>query len=73
MNKNDEQARQAFGKHIAEVRKQHGITQAELAARIGWLSQSHIARIEAGKYSTGLDHLMAIAEAMGMKLEFVKQ
>lgn len=69
---------------MAEMRKQAewtddqgvhrtGMTQAELAERVGWLSQSHIARIESGKYSTGLDHLQAIANAMGFRLAFVKR
>jgi transcriptional regulator with XRE-family HTH domain len=47
------------------------MTQAELAALVGTLSQSHIARIEAGRYSVGFDHLQAISEALGGNVDIV--
>jgi transcriptional regulator with XRE-family HTH domain len=78
----NEQERARIGQRIAELRKQaewtdsagikrHGMTQAELAALVGTLSQSHIARIEAGRYSVGFDHLQAIAEALGGNVDIV--
>ena len=60
-----------IGRRIAEIRKEGGLTQTQLAERCG-LQQAHIARIEAGRYSVGLDTLALIAEAMGMAIDFVK-
>lgn len=59
-----------YGQHIAYLRKQRGMTQQQLADAVG-VSREHIARIEAGKYSVGLDILVKVAKAMDMKLEFV--
>jgi len=60
-----------IGQRIAELRKEHGMTQTQLAERCG-LQQAHIARIEAGRYSVGLDTLTQIADALGMVIDFVK-
>lgn len=65
----DEQ-RKRIGQRIAAVRKEKGLTQAELAERSGY-AQSHIARIEAGRYSVGFDTMEEIAEAMGKKVDLV--
>lgn len=59
-----------IGQRIAELRKERGLTQTQLAERCG-LQQAHIARIEAGRYSVGLDTLAQIADAMGMKIDFI--
>ena len=79
MDKDEERKR--IGRRVAEVRKnvewtdgqgirRKGMTQAELAERCG-LAQSHIARIEAGKYSVGFDTLQQIAEALGGVIDIV--
>lgn len=60
-----------IGRRIADLRKENGLTQAQLAERCG-LQQAHIARIELGKYSVGLDTLAQIAAAMGMTVDFVR-
>ena len=59
-----------IGQRIAELRKEQGMTQTQLAERCG-LQQAHIARIETGRYSVGLDTLAQIATALGMKVDFV--
>lgn len=56
------------GKAIARIRKEIGITQQELSERTG-LSRSHIAEIEAGRYSPTLKTLELIAEACNKKLK----
>lgn len=66
---NDEE-RKRIGQRIAELRKEQGMTQAQLAERCG-LQQAHIARIETGRYSVGLDTLAQIATALGMRVDFV--
>lgn len=64
------QERQRIGQRIAQLRKERGITQQELAERTG-MQQGNIARIEAGKYSARFDTLQTIAEAMGLTVDFV--
>ena len=66
----NEQERQRIGQHIAQLRKEKGMTQQDLANRVE-MQRSHIARIEAGLYSVGLDTLTAIAQALGKRLAFV--
>jgi transcriptional regulator with XRE-family HTH domain len=46
------------------------MSQAQLAEATG-LKQPNIARIEAGKYSTTLDLLTTIADALGVKVDFI--
>ena len=79
MNKDNERKR--IGQRIAALRKEvewtdgqgirrKGMTQGELAERCG-LAQSHIARIEAGRYSVGFDTLQAIAEGLGGNVDVI--
>lgn len=63
--------RKRIGRRIAEIRKEQNMTQAQLAERCG-IAQAHIARIETGRYSVGLDTLAQIAAAMGMSVDFIK-
>ena len=64
--------RERIGKLISELRKEKNMTAEELAAKTG-LQRPNISRIEAGKYSTGLDLLSKIAEALDCKVDFVKK
>lgn len=59
-----------IGRRIADIRKEQALTQAQMAERCG-LQQAHIARIEQGKYSVGIDTLALIAEALGRKIDFI--
>ena len=68
INKDDERLR--IGRRIAEIRKESGATQAQLAERCG-LQQAHIARIENGKFSVGIDTLAQIADALGARIEII--
>lgn len=63
--------RQRIGRRIAELRKEQNLTQAQLAERCG-IQQAHIARIETGRYSVGLDTLAQIATALGRSIDFVE-
>ena len=67
-----EEERVRIGLRIAELRKQQHLTQKELGERCG-LQDSHIARIEKGRYSVGLDTLQRIADALGRKIDFVEK
>ena len=62
-------AREAFAiaERVREARERGGMTQAELAARIG-STQPALARLEAGGVTPSLDMLHRIAEALGLEL-----
>ncbi len=62
-------AKDAFelGERVRGAREKLGITQAQLAARIG-STQPAVARLEAGGVSPSLDTLRKIAHALGFEL-----
>ena len=62
-------AKKAFeiAERIRRARERRGMTQAELAARIG-STQPALARLEAGGVTPNLDTLQRIAEALGLEL-----
>lgn len=68
----NEQERIRLGLRIAELRKERGWTQGELAERCG-LGRSHIVRIEQGAYNIQLDTLALVAEAFGMSVELIEK
>ncbi len=66
----NKQERERIGQRIAEIRREHGITQLELAERTG-IRREHVCRIEQGRYSVGFDALQTIAEALGKRIDFI--
>lgn len=64
--------RERIGKRIAEIRKSKGLSQAKLAGLTD-IAPGNIARIETGRYSTGIDLLSKIADALGYKLDFIEK
>lgn len=67
---NKEEERQRIGQRIADLRKQKGMTQQDLADITG-NQRNHISRIESGKYSVGFDTLQTIAEALDADIRIV--
>ena len=67
-----ENERRRIGNRIAQLRKEKGITQEQLAEMTG-LRQPNIARIELGKYSIGFDILQTIAEALGCDVDLIEK
>ena len=63
--------RDDIGKRIAELRKERKLSQVDLAQKTG-LDKGHIARIELGRYSVGLDTLQKIADALNVKIELIE-
>ena len=59
-----------IGSRIAQLRKARGMTQEELAAATG-IRQEHLSRIEAGRYSVGIDTLAKIAEGLGCYIDII--
>jgi transcriptional regulator with XRE-family HTH domain len=56
-----------LGGTIKKKRTEKGLTQAQLAEKSG-LQQSHISRLEAGRYSPSWKTLGKIAEALGIEI-----
>lgn len=69
MIKNEGQ-RQRIGARIAQLRREQQLTQRELGEKCG-LADTHIARIEKGRYSVGFDTLQAIAEGLNKTVDIV--
>lgn len=62
----------AFGLRVKELRKEKGLTQSELAEKIG-LSNNFIGMIERGERNTSVDKIFKLAKAFNMTLaEFFK-
>lgn len=56
------------GRFLAEARRRHGLSQSELADRVG-MPQTNISRIERDKGSPSLSTLNRLLEAMGETLQ----
>jgi transcriptional regulator with XRE-family HTH domain len=63
--------RERIGQRIAALRKERGLSQQELAEMTG-LKQQSVARIETGRFSTGIDILGNIADALGGSVEIIE-
>ncbi|MFI3304293.1 MAG: helix-turn-helix transcriptional regulator [Rikenellaceae bacterium] len=61
-----------MGQLICEARKKEKITQSELAQRIG-SSKSYISKVENGTIECGIAIFYQIIQALGLRLELVKQ
>lgn len=59
-----------IGARIAEIRKEQGMTQAQLAEKCG-MHSPNIARIETGSYGITLNVLEKIAQALGKRVDLV--
>lgn len=62
--------RAAIGKRLEELRKQRGLSQEDLAAVTGFKYQN-IGRIERAVYSTGIDLIGLICDALNCRIEIV--
>ncbi len=62
--------RKRIGRDIAELRKQLGKTQQDVAEHAS-LQRNHVSRIEQGRYSVGFDTLQAISEALDADIRIV--
>jgi len=57
----------AIGSRLRELRKERGLTQAELARQIG-IQQSDLSRMEKGEYRVSLDNLFKILSVFDLDL-----
>lgn len=59
----DKEYLRAFGQHIQELRKELGISQAELAFRIGF-HRTYVGMIERGERNITLSNLLRLAKGL---------
>lgn len=57
--------RRAFGRRVALLRRERGLSQERLALDAG-LDRSYMGRIERGEVSVSLDKIWGIADALGV-------
>ena len=62
--------RESIGRQIREASNAQGLTIRQLADKCG-LSNSHIARIESGRYAVTIDSIGVIASALGLDLVLI--
>lgn len=55
---------------IIEVRAKEGVTQEELALRVG-TQKSNISRLESGTYNPSLDFLTKVAHSLGKEMQII--
>lgn len=60
--------REKIGNRIAEIRKQRGLTQAELSEITG-LQRVNISKIENGRYNVSIDILQKICNSLDCELK----
>ena len=60
------------GRRVKEIRKKCGLTQKQLAERMGF-PPSMIATIERGRYNFKIETLSTVARALGCEIDFVEK
>ena len=61
-------ANRTCGKRLSQIRREQGITQVELAKKLG-VPQSFISKVETGERSLRVYEQFAYAEALGITIE----
>lgn len=61
-----------FGKKLRKIRKDKGVSQQDLAERLGYRTNSYIADIEKGKFIPSAKRLKEIAKALGVSFSGIK-
>jgi transcriptional regulator with XRE-family HTH domain len=62
-----ENPRESVVRQLKNYRKDQGMTQAELAERVG-TRKSNISRLESGRYNPSLDFLVKVADGLGRQI-----
>ena len=63
--------RKYIGCKITKLRKEKGLTQEQLSQMTG-LDRANIAKIENGRYNTGIDIIGKICDALGCRIDIVE-
>ena len=65
-------ARQMIAHQLSSLRRRAGLTQQQLADKVG-CSQQTIARLERGRHDAGVGFVAEVAEALGCELKIVEK
>jgi len=60
----------ACGKRIKELRIQHGLTQSQLAEKLG-IFEKHVSKLELGQHGGSVDLLIQICEFFGVATDYL--
>lgn len=60
-----------FGEKLRKARLEHGLTQGELAQRLGLASHSHIAKLEANEDAPSLNLAVRVARILQISTEYL--
>ncbi|MCD8146365.1 MAG: helix-turn-helix domain-containing protein [Clostridiales bacterium] len=60
-----------FGKRLQSARKMRGLTQVELAERLGLSSSQHISKIERGEKTCSIDLLVELSCVLHVSTEYL--
>lgn len=63
-----EERLRVLGSAIARMRENRGLSQAELARRLGYTNHAHLSRVESGKKAPSIEMLFEIADALDVHL-----
>jgi transcriptional regulator with XRE-family HTH domain len=55
-----------FGKKLRKLRESKGVTQQQLAEKLGFVSNSYVSEVESGKFIPSREKLRKIAKALGV-------
>jgi len=70
IDKMEQNENERIGRRIAELRKERGLTQMQLAQKVGMFS-NNLSRIESGKHAISITALAKIAKALDVKIELI--
>jgi transcriptional regulator with XRE-family HTH domain len=60
-----------FGEKLRYLRRGQKVTQAELAARLGVITQSYVSHLEAGRKEPSIEVAIQIADTFGVTLDYL--
>ena len=61
---------EVIARNLSVARKMVGLTQADVAERVGWSSHSILSQIEAGKRRVPVDELSELARVYGKSIDW---
>ena len=60
-----------FGQKLQHVRRSKQLTQAQLAAQLGTVTQSYISHLEAGRKEPSIEFVLMVADAFNISLDYL--
>jgi transcriptional regulator with XRE-family HTH domain len=61
----------SFGAKLRQIRQQHGVSQTELAQRLGLAAHAHISLLERAHHEPSIDLVVALADHFGVSTDYL--